>query len=638
MANIKKSKLLNLFERVTSPLSANQVLKELKLTRDNKRAVRGALRHLVSEGKINKIKGGKFQLNNNNSNSPKRSNDKSNNQKPKINVKADTKILGDLLLRENNLFLVPRNDEFPVFKVNNLEKSNASIGDLVVAKSLENKENGYFLCDITKNLGKSGEVKAEKEALLIHHNLNKTFPKNVRDESQSIPDTITINKNKKRVDLTNETIFTIDGEDAKDFDDAVGIKKAKSGYKLWVSIADVSSYVKIGSPLDKEAVKRATSTYLADSVVPMLPEKLSNNLCSLVPNEIRLTKTAEINFDLNGNLKGYKLYNSFIKSSARLTYNWVSDVLAETVKTDKDNKEVVSKIKLMHELYTKLKKIRVQKGELQFDFPEPNIMRDSDGNVENIQKSKRNIAHGIIEEFMIAANGVAAEFIFKNDVPSIYRIHEKPDEAAIQELKKELSDLGLEVDIDSDVKPKDIQSILRKANKRNDSDFISMMVLRSLQKAVYSTKHIPHFGLAIDDYTHFTSPIRRYPDLIVHRILDTLLSKSEPQYNIDQLNKIAEDCSIKERKAEKIERESVNLECAFFMKDHIGSTFNAKAISIHPFGVFVELEDYFVEGLIPKTAYRGKGKKRIWFELGDKVSVKLVEADIKRRRLTFEIA
>lgn len=635
MANIRNSKILNLFERVSSPLSTNQVLKELKLTRDNKRSVRGALRRLVSDGKIKKVKGGKF-LSNNHSN-PKKTVNKNTNKKTIDNIKPNTKILGDLLEREESIFVVPRNDEFPILKVENLDNTNAKIGDLVTAKTMENKKNGYFLCNNITSIGRSGDSIAEKEGLLIHHDLKKTFPKNVKEESNSISETININKRDKRVDLTKETIFTIDGEDAKDFDDAVGIRKTKSGYKLWVSIADVSSYVKSGSFLDKEANRRATSTYLADSVVPMLPEKLSNNLCSLVPNELRLTKTAEINYDSNGNLKNYKLYNSFIKSSARLTYKWVSDSLAGKAKAEKNNKTIIAKLLLMHELFGKLKKIRVQKGELEFDFPEPNIIRDQDGNIQDIQKSERNVAHGMIEEFMIAANSVVAQFIFNNEVPSIYRIHEKPDESAITELKNELKDLGLDVNINSDVKPKDIQTVLRKASKRKDSDFISMMVLRSLQKAIYSTKHIPHFGLAIDDYTHFTSPIRRYPDLIVHRILDTIILKEKQLYDVDLLNKIAENCSIKERIAEKIERESVNLECTFFMKDRIGSTFDARVISIHPFGVFVELVEHFVEGLIPKAAYRGKGKKRIWFELGDKVKVKLVEADIKRRRITFEV-
>ena len=337
--------------------------------------------------------------------------------------------------------------------------------------------------------------------------------------------------------------------------------------------------------------------------------------------------------------KDYKIYNSVIKSNARLTYTWVSQVINNEVKPDKNSEKVVSKINLMHELYKKLKKKRLERGELEFYFPEPRIIRDRYGRVKDIQKSEVSEANGIIEEFMIIANSVVAGHIFKNELPSIYRIHEKPDEAAIMELKNELNDIGLDVKVSGDVSPKDIQKVLNQAKGRNDSNAISMMVLRSLNKAIYSTKHIMHFGLALEDYTHFTSPIRRYPDLIVHRVLDTLISSDEQyKYETHILDRIAEKCSVREREAEKVERQSIDLESAFFMKDFIDNTFKATVLSVHPFGVFVELEDHFVEGLIPKATYRGKGKKRIWFEVGDKVKVRLVEADVRKRRLTFNVA
>ncbi|MGH7885746.1 MAG: RNB domain-containing ribonuclease, partial [Thermodesulfobacteriota bacterium] len=401
--NISKSNLLNLFEKNTFPLSANQMLKELKLSRDNKRSLKDTLKNLLSEGKIKKVGGGKYLLRKGNStinNKP--------NKNSEVKVNANTEILGDLIKQEGHFFLKPRNDELPLFKIENNDNTKCEEGDLVLVKSLGDIKNGYPLCVIIKSIGKSGEIKIEKEGLLIQHGLEKEFPKSADNEARSIPESFNVNQINNRVDLTTETIFTIDGDDARDFDDAVGIKKIKSGYKLWVSIADVSHYVKAESPLDIEANKRATSTYLSDSVIPMLPEKLSNNLCSLVPGEARFTKTAEINFDLNGNLANYKLYNSFIKSSARLTYGWVSSVLNGKAKPDKDNKNLVSKLELMYELYKKLKKKRIEKGELEFDFPEPHIIRDVHGNVINIQKSERNIAHGVIEEFMISANSVVA--------------------------------------------------------------------------------------------------------------------------------------------------------------------------------------------------------------------------------------
>lgn len=631
MANINKTNLINLFKRVNFPMSANQVLKELKLPRESKGELKQSLKKLVSEGKVKKVRGGKFKSS---SSSPVKN---KNHQKKNVEIDPNTKILGDIFKRHDNFFVAPRNETIPELIVDGQANTKFQDGDLVIARLLENKKNGYMSCVVTRAVGKAGEIEVEKKGLLLHHGLKKSFPKSVKEQTRKIPDEIKADEIDNRVDLTGEIIFTIDGEDAKDYDDAVGIRKTKSGYKLWVSIADVSHYVKPGSPLDREAGKRATSTYLSDSVVPMLPEKLSNNLCSLVPNQQRLTKTAEINFDKNGNIKDYNLYNSRIKSAARLTYTWVEEVLQDKVKPDKDNKKIVSKIKLMNELYKKLKKKRVEMGELEFYFPEPKIIRDRYGRVKDIQKSAVNTANGIIEEFMIAANSIVAGHIFKNDVPSLYRIHEKPDELAIMELKKELNDIGLDVKVSGDITPKEIQKVLWQAKDRNDSNTISMMVLRSLNKAIYSTKHIPHFGLAIDDYTHFTSPIRRYPDLIVHRVLDSLISNEDQHYKIHVLDRIAEKCSVREREAEKVERESINLESAFFMKDHLDSTFEATVISIHPFGVFVELVDYFVEGLIPKGTYRGKGKKKVWFEIGDKVNVKLVEADVKKRRLTFNV-
>ena len=292
----------------------------------------------------------------------------------------------------------------------------------------------------------------------------------------------------------------------------------------------------------------------------------------------------------------------------------------------------------MRELYHKLKERRIGNGGLDFDFPDAVLLRDSIGEVRGVDRSKRNVAHEIIEEFMIMANSVVAEFVFANGFESIYRIHEPPDSDSIEQLRENLLKIGIKANFGSKVRQPDIQAVMKAASGRKNREQINFMILRALKKAIYSTKHVPHFGLAIDDYTHFTSPIRRYSDLVVHRIIDDILGKKPPSYNSSSLGRIAERCSIFERTAEDAERQFMNLETANFMKSRVGEVFHGKVLSIHPFGVFVEIEEHFVEGLIPEHFYKIRGTKRKWFELGEEVRVKLVSADMGKRRLTFDLA
>ena len=634
-----KVKVKNIFKRKpNNPFSVNQLLKELNIPKQNRNSLKRVMRNLVSSGELKKLKGGRYIIHRTNNN-------KGINKRKIVSIENDDKelennFIAKVIKKGKSFFLVPRAESLPTMQLE--DGTNPKLindGNVVSARVISlNKSKNYKIAKILRDHGKSGDINSEKKALTQENKLRDSFPRKVNDELKLIPKVNLKTEINKRVDLQNEIIFTIDGEDAKDFDDAVGIRKIRNGYKLWVSVADVSHYVRHNKALDKEAYERATSTYLPQKVIPMLPEKLSNDLCSLVPNEARFTKTAEINFDKSGNVKGYKIYKSIIQSYSRLTYTKVSSILENHSNHQKVDEKIVSRLKLMFELYKKIKKIRIQSGELDFDFPETELIRNSEGKVINIEKTERNVAHGIIEEFMIAANSVVAEFIFKKKVPSIYRIHEQPDEESILELMDQLNEIGVNIRLNPKVKPKEIQRLMNQVRNRNDKDFIYHSILRSLKKAVYSTNHIPHFGLSLEDYTHFTSPIRRYPDLIVHRILDHLLSKKKSPYELDELDNIAEHCSAREREAEKVEREFVNLECVNFMKERLGEDFDAKVISIHPFGIFVELKDYFVEGFIPKATYRGRGKKRKWFQIADKIRVKLVEADMEKRRLTFNLA
>jgi len=481
------------------------------------------------------------------------------------------------------------------------------------------------------------EINSERKAILYEYHIPEKFPKNVTIEADKINKSVPETHDDKRKDLRNKLVFTIDGDDAKDFDDAVCVEVTKSGYKLYVSIADVSYYVKDKAGLDKEANKRANSVYLPGKVYPMLPEVLSNNLCSLVPNEDRLTKTAEIDFSDEGILQSYTVYNSVINSKARLTYTWVSEMLSKRGPVSKEHKDVVNGLRNMKMLYEKLKKKRLDNGELEFDFPEPELIRDKNGTVINIQKSKRNIAHGMIEEFMIAANNVVADYLSKSKTGSIYRIHEEPDNASVYELKDALNEIGYKLELNSKIQPSDIQKVIFKARGQMDQNAVNMLVLRSLKKAEYSTREIGHFGLALDKYTHFTSPIRRYPDLIVHRIIDNVLDGNVNKIELNELNRICEHCSKVERISDSVERESIDLERANFMTSHVGSEHQGTVISVLPFGMFVEIDTYFVEGFIPRSEMR-MGRKRRWFKIGEKLKVKVTEADVEKRRITLSLA
>ena len=546
------------------------------------------------------------------------------------------RVLADLRETPGGLVAFPRKAEIPECGVENGGREKSfSDGELVVIEIKPGKRPAR----VTERLGISGQVETEKKGIISEYGLAKGFSRSVTKELGGLSAEFSNGDLSSRVNLEKETIFTIDGDDAKDFDDAVGITKIRKGYRLRVSIADVSHYVACGSACDEEAARRATSTYLSDRVIPMLPKKLSNDLCSLRPGRRRLTKTVEMDFDFSGRLKDSRIYNSVIKSCGRLTYSEAAAVLeGNGAATSSRGKNIVSSLLLMKELYRKLRELRIGKGGLDFDFPEAVLLRDSAGEVSDVDRLKRNVAHEVIEEFMIMANSVVAEFIFRNGFESIYRIHEPPDPDSIDQLRESLLKIGIRANLGGRVRQPDIQAVMKVASERKDREQISFMILRALKKAVYSTRHVPHFGLAIDDYTHFTSPIRRYPDLVVHRIIDDILGKRSPSYDSARLKRIAERCSILERTAEGAERQFMNLETANFMKNRVGDVFHGKILSIHPFGVFVEIKEHFVEGLIPEHFYKIRGRKRKWFELGEEVRVKLVSADLGKRRLTFNLA
>ncbi len=643
----RKSQILKLLqEKDVKSLSEGSILRTLGMPEKKRQHLRATLADMVMLGVLKKTPRGKYRvkkpdkgLSQNTEDRISGLTDSTKKRKPGKPQKNEDPLpkhtLAEVRKTASGFIAHPRNPVFDQYDIRQKKGEAFSAGELIVVKIDPVAE----LAVVEERLGASGDINAEKKGILREYSLPKRFSRNVTKETSAFNSEFSDGVLSRRVNLEKETVFTIDGDDAKDFDDAVGIKRTKRrGYRLWVNIADVSHYVTSGSACDEEARHRATSTYLSDRVVPMLPQKLSNDLCSLRPDRRRLTKTVEMDFDSSGNLRNSRIYNSVIKSCARLTYSHVADVLDG--KNRRTLKNIVSSLLDMKELYLKLKKRRIDNGGLDFDFPETLLLRNPGGGISDIVRYERNAAHEVIEEFMIMANSVVAAFIFKNGFESIYRIHEPPDQVSLNQLRENLRKMGLKIDLSSKPSQTDLQSVMKAASGRKDEEQINIQILRALKKAVYSTKHVPHFGLAINDYTHFTSPIRRYPDLVVHRIVDDILKKKEPSYSPESLKSIAEHCSVAERRAEDAERQFMNLETAHFMKIHMGGMFNGKIVSIHPFGVFIEIKEHFVEGLIPEHSYngRGRGRKRKWFELGDEVRVKLVDADTEKRRLTFALA
>ena len=536
--------------------------------------------------------------------------------------------------------------------------NKAKDGDVVVAKIItypqktRNPEG-----EIIKVLGRSSTPGIDTGMIIEEYELPTEFPEDVITEAEALPGEVAESMLKERVDLRTLQTVTIDGERAKDFDDAVSIEKLPDGrFRLWVHIADVSYYVPWGSELDNESYNRGTSVYLPDRVIPMFPERLSNHICSLNPREDRLTLTAEMMFDGNGNRINYKIYESVINSNERMTYTAVKEILE-----DEDSKiisrysDLIETFHLMRELCLKLRAKRMGRGSIDFDLPEPEIILDLQSKTINIVRSERNIAHQIIEEFMLAANETIAQHMGNKEIPFIYRVHESPDEDKITEFNEFMEDLGYKFKLNHQ-QPKTFQRLLNKLEGKSEETLINQLLLRSMKQARYSTENIGHFGLASEHYTHFTSPIRRYPDLIVHRLIKEVSKnrriKEERKSLLDaKLKDIAKHSSERERLSMEAEREVVELKKLEFMQDKIGSEYDGVISGVVAFGFFVELEDILVEGLVRVTSmyddfYRFEERQHRLagdrtdkvYRLGDKVRVRVDKVDMEKRKIDFILA
>ena len=508
---------------------------------------------------------------------------------------------------------------------------------------------------IIEILGYPDNPEVEIEMIIRSHGLFKQFSGEALEEAERIPFKISDKELRGRKDCRDLLTVTIDGENAKDFDDAISIEKLDGkNYRLYVHIADVSQYVSENSALDKEAYKRGTSVYFLDRVIPMLPQKLSNEICSLKPKEDRLTVTVEMDIDANGEMLKYNIYNSVINSNERMTYTDVAKILEVRDKNLTQRYDyLLERFSLMKDLCLVLNKKREELGSIDFDLPEPDIILNQEGRIENILKAERNIAHRIIEEFMLSANVVAANHIFNSRVPGIYRIHEEPDPEKISDFNNFIHNFGYSIENRDDIKAKSLQKLLASVRGTPEEKLMNHVLLRSMKQAVYSEKNSGHFCLAFDCYTHFTSPIRRYPDLVTHRVLKSLLIKKQlPQNKIEHLKKnlpaIAEHSSLRERIAMEAEREIIDLNKVHFMMDKIGEQYTGFITGVTSFGIFVELEDMFAEGLVHVTSMKddyyiyhekkhsiiGEHKRKV-YRIGDQVKIAVENISIEKRQIDF---
>ncbi|MFQ5789003.1 MAG: ribonuclease R, partial [Acidobacteriota bacterium] len=459
---------------------------------------------------------------------------------------------------------------------------------------------------IVEVLGRIDEPGVDVRVIIAKYGLPDPFPEDVVEEAEAVPLTLGPEALSGRTDFRRETIVTIDGETARDFDDAVGVKILPNGnYRLGVHIADVSHYVREGSRLDEEAFERGTSVYFPERAVPMLPERLSNGICSLNPGLDRLTQSVLIEVSPGGAVVGHDFHDGVIRSAARMTYTEIRQILVDgEPEVRKRYQELVPLFEGMLGLYRILRGRREKRGSIDFDLPEPEILLDMEGVVTGVIAAERNVAHGIIEEFMLLANEVVATHLAKTDVPSLYRVHDAPDEDKVEDFEELVSGFGYRLRAGSEkLRPRHFQRLLKKTEGKPEERLISYLMLRTMTQARYSPESTGHYALAAPLYTHFTSPIRRYPDLVVHRLLRELRrcgvpSLAQQEERAQTLPDVADHCSITERRAEEAERELVEWKKVRFMADRLGDVFAGYVTGVTSFGLFVELEEFLVEGLV----------------------------------------
>ena len=526
----------------------------------------------------------------------------------------------------------------------------AKNNDKVVCEIIKYPKNGSPEGKILEVLGNKNDFNVDVLSIIRSYGLKDNFSKKTKKEAVFIEKEIDVSKQKDRKDLRDLFTVTIDGRDSKDFDDAISIEKDEEDFILYVHIADVSHYVKENSEIDKEAYQRGNSTYLYNIVLPMLPEELSNGICSLNPNENRLALSLKMRINKLGKVVDYKIYKSIIKSNYRLVYDDVNDYLDNKEKVY-DDEILIGKLELFDNLYKILKNKREKRGAIDFNFTESQIDVNEKGDVLNISILERGSANKMIEEFMLVSNETIASLFAYMDFPSLYRIHEKPKDEKVESFKNILNTLGYNIK-GKELHPKDFQEILKEVSGKDDESLVNMLMLRTMRKAKYANYRDIHFGLATKYYTHFTAPIRRYPDLIVHRLVkDFVDNKFEniSQSSLEkQLAKNAEHLSITERNSEECERDVEDLYKCKYMKKYIGEKFQGIISSITDFGIFIELENT-VEGCFmykfsddhfeyieqKLSCVNRDNNKR--YKIGQKVLIEVKNVDLEKRNIDFDL-
>jgi len=575
----------------------------------------------------------------------------------KIVHRASDELTGTVDETAGRMIFVPDNASVDSGVISK-DSINVDVHQKVVAKVLRfPDEKQAMKVRITEILGDDDNVATLIECVVREQKIPQQFSKESLKQTQNTPDVVSDDEIKSRVDFRSDRVITIDGEDARDLDDAVCVKKCDDGtYILYVHIADVSYYVGENTPIDLDAYERGTSVYLPDRVIPMLPRELSNGICSLNEGENRLTMSLEMHIDKNGDVFDYKLCEGVICSVHRMSYTLVSAMLDgdnEALARYEDIKEDIFNMK---ELAMILKERRRKCGAIDFSFPEPKIVLDENGEVSGVSVYETGVSNEIIEQFMLLANETIARYASKKELPFVYRVHEAPSVEKMATLQKYLSlfDIPFSIADMSKVEPSDIQSIVDSIKNTPKEAAISVLCLRSMMKARYTPENLGHFGLASDDYCHFTSPIRRYPDLLIHRMLRESIKKGITQNRKMHLTSFVERAALQssetEIRAVDAERMADKVCACLYMKQFIGEEFDALISSVTDFGLFVEI-DGCIEGLVPMAQLsddyyvyeeefmqlRGEKNGRV-FALGDEVRVRLICSDARLRRIDFEIA